>query len=104
LFDRLRRDLLGTPAFVCAWREGICPSPARITWPMITCSICSGATPARSSAALIAMLPGSGAPTDASAPLSLAMGVRASERITVLGMLSPCVGGIDGRSGFASRT
>ena len=39
---------------ICAWREGIWPWPACSTWPMTTCSTCSGSTPARSSAALIA--------------------------------------------------
>jgi hypothetical protein len=45
---------LGMPALICAWREGICPWPACSTWPITTCSTCSGSTPARSSAALIA--------------------------------------------------
>ena len=36
---------LGMPALICAWREGICPWPACSTWPITTCSTCSGSTP-----------------------------------------------------------
>ena len=50
---------LGIPPLICAWREGICPWPACSTWPMITCSTCSGSTPARSSAAAMAVPPSS---------------------------------------------
>src|ERR1700742_1040431 len=53
---------------------------------MITCSTCSGATSARSSAALIAVAPSSVASTEASPPPSLPMGVRAAERMTVFGI------------------
>ena len=45
---------LGMRALICAWREGIWPWPACSTWPITTCSTCSGSTPARSSAASIA--------------------------------------------------
>jgi len=53
---------------------------------MTTCSTCSGATSARSSAAAIAMLPSSVASSVASPPPILPIGVRAVPRITVLGM------------------
>ena len=32
----------GMPALICAWREGIWPWPACSTWPITTCSTCSG--------------------------------------------------------------
>ena len=50
---------MGMPALICAWREGIWPWPAWSTWPMTTCSTCSGSTFARSSAASMAMPPSS---------------------------------------------
>src|ERR1700759_1204338 len=53
---------------------------------MTTCWTCSGATSARSSAALIAVAPSSVASTEASPPPSLPMGVRAAERMTVFGI------------------
>src|SRR3954449_9285663 len=76
----------GMPALICAWREGIWPWPAWRTCPMTTCWTCSGSTPARSSAALIAMLPSSVASSDESPPPILPMGVRAAPRMTVWGM------------------
>ena len=76
----------GIPALICAWRDGIWPCPAWMTWPMITWSTCSGSTLARSSAAAIAMPPSSVASTVLRPPPSLPMGVRAALRITVLGM------------------
>src|SRR4051795_3869277 len=51
------------------------------TWPT-----CSGSTPARSSAAWMAMAPSSVASMDERPPPILPMGVRAAPRITVLGM------------------
>src|SRR4029079_4046995 len=81
---------LGIPPLICAWREGICPWPACSTWPMITCSTCSGSTPARSSAAAIAVPPSSVASSEESTPPSLPTGVRAVERITVSGMAGKC--------------
>src|SRR3954468_20214291 len=51
------------------------------TWPT-----CSGSTPARSSAAWMAMAPSSVALMDERPPPILPMGVRAEPRITVLGM------------------
>ena len=50
---------LGIPALIWAWREGIWPWPAWRTWPMTTCCTCSGATSARSSAAVMAVAPSS---------------------------------------------
>ncbi len=77
---------LGMPALIWACREGIWPCPACSTWPMTTCSTCSGSTPARSRAALIASAPSSVASSVDRLPPILPMGVRALPRITVLGM------------------
>ena len=77
---------LGIPALICACREGICPVPAWSTWPMITCCTCSGATSARSSAALMAIPPSSVGCSEESPPPSFPTGVRAEPRITVRGM------------------
>ncbi len=74
------------PALICAWREGIWPWPACSTWPITTCSTCSGSTSARSSAASIAVPPSVVASSVDSPPPILPMGVRAEPRITVLGM------------------
>ena len=76
----------GIPALIWAWRDGIWPCPACSTWPMTTCWTCSGATPARSSAALMAIPPRSVAFREASPPPSLPTGVRALPRITVRGI------------------
>ncbi len=69
--------LIGMPAFTAAWRAGTCPWPAISTCPISTCSTSSGATPARSRAALMATAPSSAALKPASAPLILPIGVRA---------------------------
>ena len=90
---------MGIPPLICAWREGIWPWPAWSTWPMITCSTCSGATSARSSAALIAVPPSSVASSVERPPPSLPIGVRAAERITVLGIVESPVRVVAG--GFA---
>src|SRR5271165_1524664 len=76
----------GIPALICACREGICPWPACRTWPITTCSTCSGSTPARSRAAPIARPPSSVASSEARPPPILPMGVRAAPRITDFGM------------------
>ena len=76
----------GIPALICAWREGIWPCPAWSTWPITTCCTWSGATSARSSAALIAVPPSSVASRLDRPPPSFPIGVRAAERITVLGI------------------
>jgi hypothetical protein len=78
--------VIGMPALTAAWREGICPAPAWRTWPMITYSTASGATPALSSAALIAMPPSSTACSPDREPSSLPMGVRAPATMTELDM------------------
>ena len=74
------------PASIWAWRDGIWPCPACSTWPMTTCWTWSGATPARSRAALIAIPPSSVAGSEDRPPPSFPTGVRAALRITVLGM------------------
>ena len=53
----------GSPAPIAAWRAGFWPRPACSTHPSRTSSTSSGATWARSSAALIAWLPSSVAGT-----------------------------------------
>src|SRR5215207_10302824 len=77
---------LGIPAFIWAWRDGICPCPACSTCPKTTCSTCSGATSARSRAADIAVPPRSVASSEARPPPIFPKGVRAAPRITVLGI------------------
>ena len=73
---------IGMPPATAAWRAGICPAPAVSTCPMITYSTCSGATPARSSAALIATPPSCAPEKPLSDPNSRPMGVRAPATIT----------------------
>ena len=58
----------GRPAPRLAWRAGAWPMPAGNTQPMMTSSISSGATEARSSAAAIATEPKAGAATGLRAP------------------------------------
>ena len=53
--------LSGIPAPRCAWRAGAWPMPAESTLPMKTSPTSSGATFARSSAALMAVVPSCGA-------------------------------------------
>ena len=90
---------MGIPPLICAWREGIWPWPACSTWPITTWSTCSGSTPARSSAALIASPPSSVASSEARPPPILPMGVRAAPRITVLGMGAGSPGVVGERTG-----
>ena len=77
---------IGMPASICAWRDGIWPWPACSTVPITTCSTCSGATSARSSASRIATPPRCVAGSVDRPPPSLPIGVRALLRITVRGM------------------
>ncbi len=70
------------PAATAACRAGIWPAPAVSTCPMITYSTWSGATPARSSAALIANPPSWAPEKSFSAPCSRPIGVRAPATIT----------------------
>ncbi len=78
--------VMGMPALTAAWREGICPAPAWRTWPMMTYSTDSGATPARSRAALMATPPSSTADSPDREPSSLPIGVRAPATMTELDM------------------
>ena len=71
----------GSPAFSAACRAGAWPAPAWITWPMIASSTRSGAMPARSTAARMAMAPRSVAGTVERPPPNLPIGVRAAERM-----------------------
>src|SRR5215218_9089995 len=77
---------IGIPALICAWREGIWPTPACRTCPITTCCTCSGATSARSSAAPMAIPPRSVGCSEARPPPILPTGVRALPRMTVRGM------------------
>ena len=72
----------GMPALCAACRAGIWPAPAVSTWPMITYCTWSGATPARSSAALIANPPRSVPEKSFSEPSSRPIGVRAPPTMT----------------------
>ena len=72
----------GIPAPIAAWRAGAWPTPAWSTSPMITYSTSPASSPARSSAALIAIAPSSGALYAPRPPPSLPNGVRAVETIT----------------------
>ncbi len=78
----------GRPAPSAAWRAGAWPRPAGSTQPMNTLSTCSPLTPARSSAALIAVAPRSVAFTGARAPWKPPMGVRANEAMTMGSVVS----------------
>src|SRR5689334_14308128 len=68
LFTVVAPMLGGMPAPSDACRAGAWPSPAGSTQPMNTSATASGETPARSSAALIAVAPSFGAETLASSP------------------------------------
>ena len=71
----------GSPALSAACRAGAWPAPAWSTWPMIASSMRSGAIPARSTAARMAMAPRSVAGVVESPPPNLPIGVRAAERM-----------------------
>ena len=87
LVDGLRGDLLGDAALdLRPGGDGIWPWPAWRTVPITTWSTSPPSTPARSSAALMAMPPSSVAFSEESPPPSFPTGVRAALRITVLGM------------------
>ena len=73
----------GMPPLFAAWREVIWPWPACRTWPMTTYSTWSPATPARSSAPLMAWPPRSMADSEDSPPPNLPIGVRAYPTTTV---------------------
>src|SRR5918996_2823247 len=70
------------PALIEAWRAGFWPCAAVRIWPMMTSETWPGSTPARSSAALMAMAPRSWAGVVANAPLKLPTGVRAALTMT----------------------
>src|SRR5438445_2595651 len=72
----------GSPAPSAACRAGACPWPAGSTQPMITSWICSGLTPARSTAARIAAAPSCGAEKSLSSPWNAPIGARAAETMT----------------------
>src|SRR3954465_3982920 len=73
---------IGRPAPTVAWREGAWPTPPWSTWPMIAYSTSPSSTPARSSAARIAIAPSSGARWSTGAPPSRPKGVRTAETMT----------------------
>ena len=73
----------GTPAAIAAWRAGFWPCAAVRIWPRMTSCTSSGATPARSSAPLMATAPSSCAASVAKAPLKEPTGVRAALAMTM---------------------
>ena len=75
--------LAGKPAFSVACRAGACPCPAIKQLPRITSSICSGLSPARSTAAFTATAPRSLAESDAKSPSMPPIGVRAALTMTM---------------------
>src|SRR5262249_12961836 len=70
-------------ALIEACRAGFWPAPAERIWPMMTSDTSPGSTCARSSAALIAILPRSWAGRLASEPLNEPTGVRAAAARTM---------------------
>ena len=81
-----RGDLFGDARADRGLPGGDLPVPAWITWPMITYSTWSAATPDRSSAARIAIAPRSIASKPASEPRNFPIGVRAPATMTDLVM------------------
>src|SRR5215813_3801127 len=79
---------LGIPAPSEAWRAGAWPRPAGSTHPMKVSPTASAGTPARSSAARIAIDPSLGAGTLESSPMNDPMGVRAAPTIQTSRMIS----------------
>src|SRR5580704_17595297 len=79
--------LFGRPAKSAAWRAGAWPTPAWSTSPMWTSWMSPGASPARSSAALIATAPSLGAGSDDRDPRKLPMAVRAAPTMTTSRMV-----------------
>ncbi|MCY1283957.1 hypothetical protein D9M70_328480 [compost metagenome] len=71
-----------SPAPSAAWRAGACPWPACSTQPMIASSTVSAGSPARSTAARIAMAPSSAAERPESSPRKPPIGVRAAPTMT----------------------
>ena len=72
---------VGSPAAIDACLAGACPTPAWITWPMITSSTLDGSTFERSTAALMAIDPSCGEGIEARLPIILPIGVRAAPRM-----------------------
>ena len=72
----------GMPAWIAAWRAGPCRWPCGSTQPRITSSTSSAATPALSSAPVIARVPSSGPVASFSTPWKLPIGVRAMPTMT----------------------
>ena len=76
----------GKPDLMTAWRAGFWPAPAVSTWPRMTSLIVSGATPERSSSALMTVAPRSDAGILASDPPNLPTAVRAAATMTTSSM------------------
>ena len=74
----------GMPAPMDACRAGFWPAPAARIWPMMTSDTSPDSTCARSSAALMAILPSSCAGRLASEPLNEPTGVRAALAMTMV--------------------
>src|SRR6516164_8263070 len=73
----------GRPARRTAWRAGAWPWPAIRQLPIRASSTASPGTPARSTAALMAVAPSSHADSAAKSPSMPPMGVRAAETMTM---------------------
>src|SRR6187200_2718291 len=76
----------GSPAPTAACLAGACPTPPWSTWPIVTYSTSSSGTPARSSAARIAIAPSWGASYSFSPPPSFPNGVLTAETMTARAM------------------
>ncbi len=79
--------LKGRPACTAVWRAGFWPLPAVRTWPRITSSICSGATPVFSKRLRTTIAPNCGAGIWAKLPWKLPTAVRVAATIT-----TSCIG------------
>ncbi len=72
----------GRPARIAAWRAGAWPRPAETTFPRMTSSTCSGASPARATASRTTRAPRAGAAKPFRDPRNFPVGRRTAERMT----------------------
>src|SRR5437870_10196112 len=82
------------PPRSAAWRAGFWPKPAETTFPSITSSTCSGARPARSTAAFTTIAPSCVALIVFKAPWNFPIGVRTALMMTgsfMVGLLAQAV-------------
>jgi hypothetical protein len=74
--------LLGRPAKMAAWRAGLWPIPAEMTFPKMTSSTWEGLIPPRLTAPAMTGAASCGAVNAESAPMSLPLGVLQALTIT----------------------